>query len=255
MSAGSSEGFVNSTAPYPLFRVARMSLIPLLIASLMILLPGVSGHSLAQTTISSRVKDSTQVLDEIMSAPQTRIPPSLLQTSHAIAVIPNVFKIGFILGGRTGRGILIVKDEQRNWAGPVFVTLRGTSIGIQSGVMLSDVVLIFKRSASLEALSSQSLIFGADASIMAGPLSFQVDEMTDPLLPSEIYSYSRGLGLFVGVSLQGASLELDLRRTAAFYGIDDLSLSDVLSGRITELPPEAQGFLHTLAEHSKPRTR
>ena len=243
---------MKDTGHHLCIRITRRTLFCLAIASLAVLVAGFAQNTSAQTISSSRVQDATQVLGEIMSDPQTNIPPSLLQRSYAIAVIPKMFKIGFILGGMTGRGILLIRDAQGTWNGPVFITLRGTSIGIQSGVMLTDMVLVFRRSESLEALSSRNFIFGADVSIMAGPVSFQVDEMTDPWLSSEIYSFSQGLGLFVGVSLQGVSLEMDLKGTAAFYGNDALSIRDVLTGTISEFPPDAQLFRQTLAGYTEP---
>ena len=53
------------------------------------------------------------------------------------------------------------------------------------------------------------LKIGADASATAGPVGRNAEAGTDILLNSAIYSYSRSKGLFAGVALDGAVLELD----------------------------------------------
>ncbi|MGC9325356.1 MAG: lipid-binding SYLF domain-containing protein [Desulfomonilia bacterium] len=220
---------------------------------LMGLMPAAADSVYARPEESSRVEDSTTVMNEIMAHPESSIPGPILQRACCIIIIPNMFKLGFIIGGRTGRGILAVKDVQGTWSNPVFVTLRGTSIGIQSGVMLRDVILVFRKNSSLESLSAQNFLFGADASIIAGPFTFQVDENTDLGLTSEIFSYSRGIGIFVGIALQGASLEIDLKKTSAYYGTSVLSIQDILSGRIPLPPKDARAFKETLESYSRRR--
>ena len=49
---------------------------------------------------------------------------------------------------------------------------------------------------------------GADAAVAAGPVGRQASAATDVQLKAEIYSYSRSRGLFAGISLEGASLQV-----------------------------------------------
>ena len=73
---------------------------------------------------------------------------------------------------------------------------------------------------------------GADAAVSAGPVGRNLEAATDVKLKSEIYSYSRSRGLFAGVSLEGAALQIDDDANAAFYGRKDISAGEILSGRV-----------------------
>ncbi|HTG72832.1 MAG TPA: lipid-binding SYLF domain-containing protein, partial [Terriglobia bacterium] len=59
---------------------------------------------------------------------------------------------------------------------------------------------------------------GADASATAGPVGRKAEVGTDILLKSAIYSYSRSKGLFAGVALDGAVIQLDDSSNKNAYG-------------------------------------
>ena len=58
----------------------------------------------------------------------------------------------------------------------------------------------------------------ADAAATAGPVGRKAEVGTDILLKSAIYSYSRSKGLFAGIALDGAVLQLDEDANDAVYG-------------------------------------
>jgi lipid-binding SYLF domain-containing protein len=101
----------------------------------------------AATKQEKRVADATDVLDQFLRIPEQSIPPSLLSRAYAVAVVPDVVKVGFGLGARRGKGILVVRNADNTWSNPVFVTLTGGSLGFQIGAQSSDVILVFKTSA------------------------------------------------------------------------------------------------------------
>ncbi|HEY1599592.1 MAG TPA: lipid-binding SYLF domain-containing protein [Pirellulales bacterium] len=147
------------------------------------------------------------------------IPQSMLADAQAVAIIPNVVKGGFVIAGRFGRGVLLVREPNGVWRAPVFVTFTGGSVGWQVGLQSSDVVLVFKNRKGVESmLSGSEFTLGADASIAAGPVGRQASAGTDVKLNAEIYSYSRSRGLFAGVSLDGSVLKVDNNAAALFYG-------------------------------------
>ena len=63
----------------------------------------------------SKVESAREVLSEIMKIPEKRIPPVLFKDTYGIAVIPGVIKLGFVVGGRFGQGILVVRTESGEW--------------------------------------------------------------------------------------------------------------------------------------------
>ncbi len=125
--------------------------------------------------------------------------------------------MGFVVGGRHGRGVLIIKDEKGLWQNPYFITFTGGSIGWQIGAQASDVILVFKSRRSIEAIRKGKFTLGADAAVAAGPVGRQAEAATDTTLRAEIYSFARSRGLFAGVSLEGSSLSIDNEAVWDFY--------------------------------------
>ena len=177
------------------------------------------------------VQDSANVLQTIMKIPEKGIPPVLLRNAQAIVIVPDVIKGAFIVGGRHGTGVLLVREESGRWSDPVFVSLTGGSVGWQVGGTSTDVILVFKHRKGVEGLLKGKFTLGADAAVAAGPVGRSAEASTDVTLKSEILSYSRSRGLFAGVSLEGAELLVDEDATDAFYGKKGLHAADILAGK------------------------
>src|SRR4030066_1307442 len=75
------------------------------------------------------VRTALEVLEEILAIPEKGIPPSLLENANGIAIVPGVIKVGFVVGGRHGRGVLLIRQEDGGFSNPVFVSLTGGSVG------------------------------------------------------------------------------------------------------------------------------
>jgi lipid-binding SYLF domain-containing protein len=186
------------------------------------------------------LKSSVEVLDELAAIPLKCIPPSLLADAQAVAIIPRVIKAGFIIGGRGGHGVVMVRDMNGAWSDPTFVNLGGASVGFQAGVESTDVVLVFRTRKSVDRLmdGKHKITLGADASIAAGPIGRQASAATDPRLEAEILSYSRSRGLFAGVSFDGAAIFADPGTNAAFrrdVRPETAKIADSLKVRLSEM--------------------
>src|ERR1044072_8347449 len=138
-----------------------------------------------------RLLTSTQVLSELMAMPEQNIPTWLLERAYAVAVIPTVIKVGLGIGGRRGKGVLVVRKDNGNWSNPIFVNLTGGSFGFHVGVQAADVVLVFTSKQSIEGIVGGKVTLGADASVAAGPIGRQSSAATDIGLTAQVYSYSR----------------------------------------------------------------
>jgi lipid-binding SYLF domain-containing protein len=163
------------------------------------------------------VQSATVVLNDVMTTPGRAIPASLLQNAQAVVIIPRTIKLGFIVGGQHGRGVVMTRAEGGGWSAPQFVSLTGGSIGWQAGAQSSDFVLLFRTPESVQGLMAGKFTIGADASAAAGPVGRRVNASTDIELYSEILSYARSKGLFAGVSLDGSVLQIDANSNAAYY--------------------------------------
>jgi lipid-binding SYLF domain-containing protein len=140
---------------------------------------------------------------------ESAIPPALLRNAYGIAVFPRLQKFGIIVGGRHGTGIVMVRGPKGEWGNPYKASFSGVGMGFQFGYQQTDVILVFKTRQSIDGLLSGKYTLGADASIAIGPAGRKVEAATDIKLASEIYSYSRSRGLFAGVSLEGAGIEVE----------------------------------------------
>lgn len=206
----------------------------------------VAAPSHAATTEEKRVADATDVLDQILRIPEQAIPPALLSRAYGVAVIPNVIKVGFGLGARRGKGILVVRNRDRSWSNPTFVTLTGGSFGWQIGAQSTDIILVFKTRASVDGITNGKLTLGADASIAAGPVGRQAGVATDWKFQSEVFSYSRNRGLFAGVALEGAGVSMDRKANAAYYGSASMTVDQIFASSGNAAPPSANNFVQVL---------
>ena len=178
------------------------------------------------------VTQASTVLEEIMRVRAQQIPISLLKNAEGIAIVPNVIKGGFVIGGRRGNGVVLVRDDKGSWHAPSFITLTGGSIGFQAGIQSTDVVLVFKTRKSVDGLLQGKFALGADAAVAAGPVGREASAATDGRLQAEIYSYSRSRGLFAGVALDGSMLQIDAAADANYYGV-------AANGQVQQVPAPA----------------
>jgi lipid-binding SYLF domain-containing protein len=197
-----------------------------------------AGALRAQEEEVATVESATEVLQALAGVHLKAIPPALLHDAKGVAILPNVVKAGFVVGGRFGRGVLLVRGPEGCWGNPYFITLAGGGIGGQVGIQSTDLVLVFKTSNSLDRVlkGKGKLTLGADVGVAAGPVGRQAEAGTDAQLKAEIYSYSRSRGLFAGVSLEGAGLVVDHDAAAAFYGLRGARPEDVPAARGMTVP-------------------
>ena len=196
-----------------------------------------------------RAENAVRVLKEVMMAPDKRIPSDLMKSAHAIAVIPDVIKAGFVIGGRHGVGLIAVKGPEGTWSNPSFITMTGGSVGFQAGVSSTDVILVFRTQRGVDSIVNGKFTLGADASAAAGPVGRTATAATDAQLKAEIYSYSRTRGLFAGVALDGSALRIDYDANAAVYGAG-ITPRRIFEGGVSNVPAPVVDFRDRLEEYT-----
>jgi lipid-binding SYLF domain-containing protein len=210
----------------------------LLVAALL-----VSAVSVADERQDARLLMSTEVMEELLAMPEQNIPTWLMQRAYAVAVVPDVIKVGLGIGGRRGKGVLVVRRDSGTWSNPVFVNLTGGSFGFQVGVQSTDVVLVFTSRQSIEGIVGGKITLGADAAVAAGPVGRQSSAATDIGLTAQVYSYSRSSGLFAGVALDGSAMTIDSRSNESFYQRPGILASDIIRSDAPSAPIPAQNFI------------
>jgi SH3 domain-containing YSC84-like protein 1 len=194
-------------------------------------------------TAAERLAESATVLKEILDAPDKGIPDDLLAKAQCVVVVPGVKKVGFVVGGKYGRGFLVCRKTNGDWGAPAALRIEGGSVGFQIGASETDVIMLVMDPRSMRGILNSSFTLGGAADVAAGPVGRSSTAQTDATMNAKILSYSRSRGAFAGVALTGATLRQDLDENAEMYGKPH-STKDIVNGDVK--PPDAAADLLAL---------
>jgi lipid-binding SYLF domain-containing protein len=192
-----------------------------------------------------RLEKAGTTLREVTAAPDKGIPNEVFEGAKCIAVVPNLTKAGFILGGEHGKGVATCRVSGGGWSTPAFFTMTGGSWGAQIGVEDVNLVIMIMNDEGMKNLLNSKFKIGADASASAGPVGRHASAGTDWKLETQMLTYSRSKGLFAGIDLGGTVVDRDKETTAAFYG-KDMTNTEILTGKVRP-PAEARAFLNEVS--------
>ena len=218
------------------------------ILALLSLVPMVAQHTDEHT---KRIRESATVLQEIMDAPDKGIPQDLLEKAHCVGIVPNLKRVGFIVGAKYGKGVVTCRlASAGGWSAPSTIRIEGGSIGLQIGAGETDVVFIVMNQSGEEKLMKDKFTVGADASAMAGPVGRSATAQTDAMMRAEILAYSRSRGVFAGIALEGATLRPDNDDNRKIYG-SEVHQREILHGKVQ--PPASASALYDVLNKVAPR--
>jgi lipid-binding SYLF domain-containing protein len=230
--------------------VSRISLTTLfsLLGALTLLALAVPGAAQASDELSERAQAANEVLEELQQIPEQAIPPNLLNSAYAVAVLPNVIKGAFFVGGSYGKGVLMVRQADGKWSNPAFIKLGNVSFGWQFGGQGADLVLVFRSPRGIDNIARGKFTLGGSASASAGPVGRTALAMTDGEFKSEIYTYARSRGAFIGFAMDGGVISIDKLANAEWYGnTTDGAAARIFSDPGIATPAGAQPLLDTLS--------
>ncbi|MBI4572760.1 MAG: lipid-binding SYLF domain-containing protein [candidate division NC10 bacterium] len=199
------------------------------------------------------VMDATQLVerarhtvDNFAADPNMEGLRDLVKRAKGVFIAPQVLRGAFIFGASGGSGVLLARDEKSGqWGGPTFHTMGEASFGLQIGGEASEIVLVAMTDRGVAALLSHSIKLGADANIAVGPIGAGASAATANL-SADIISFSRSMGLYGGVSVQGAVVASREALNKAYYG-KDVTSTDILIRR-TVTNPHAAGLIEAVAK-------
>lgn len=200
-----------------------------------------------------KVADTVRAFGEFMATRDAEIPGDMVDGAVCIAVLPDVAKGAFGVGGRYGKGLVSCRSAGGPWSPPSFIEIHGVSFGLQVGGEASDVLMVVRNARGADYLVRNKFTLGADAAVAAGPVGRSAGAATDLAMQAGILVWSRNRGLFVGASLDGASCGPDKTDNRNLYG-RKVTMRDILlpeAGK--ELPPPAgsEAWLEALAKYVK----
>lgn len=178
------------------------------------------------------------------------IPRGLVYAAQAIAIFPKTQSGGVIIGGMSGKGIIINRLEDGSWSAPAFLKIKGGSFGFQFGAQEIDIVLMIMDRTRIEGLLRSKLKLGIDAGIAVGPAGRDFNLGTDIQAKSVIYSYSKARGLYIGLKLEGTTIYPDEEANRAIYG-KELTTSNII--KTNEVKPTLAGeeLIKAVEEYTK----
>jgi len=196
----------------------------------------------------ARLQSSVEVLQAIMATPDKGIPEEVLNDAKCILVVPNLIKGGFIVGGKHGRGVASCRTAE-GWSAPAFVSVGGGSAGLQIGVEGVDLAMLVMNDQGFQHLLSSKFELTGEASGAAGPVGRHASAGTDWKMSTQVLTYSRSKGAFVGLTLEGAVVQQDDDSTRAIYG-RNMKFRNILSGKAST-PRSADAFMRAVSEAGK----
>jgi lipid-binding SYLF domain-containing protein len=203
-----------------------------------------------------RLKNSQQVLQQIMDTPDKGIPQDLLARAACIGIIPSVKKLAIGFGGQHGSGYVICRRNKGKgpWGAPSGFSLSGGSFGLQLGASATDFVLLFMNADGIEKLLQDNFTLGADASVAAGPVGRSAVAATDAQMTAKVLSYSRSKGLFAGLALNGAVLRPSGDDNEELYGRKVDAKAILITGTVGT-PAAAAPLVQSVTRYSSAPSR
>jgi len=220
------------------------------VVSLTLLL--IVGPLLADKALDDRMMHSASILQEIRGSLDEEAP-GMLNDAYAVAIFPEFVKVGLLGAVKHGRGVLATRLDNGDWSKPAFVRLTSGGLGLQFGVSMSQLLIVFKDPKAVDAISGGQFTIGAHAGYAAGELGGAAGAGTDNKFQNQIVAMARSKGLFAGVGLEGGVLRIERDSNVEFYnnaiGLDGRRL---LEDTEVEMPAVAQHFRIVLQESVPP---
>ncbi|HSB75445.1 MAG TPA: lipid-binding SYLF domain-containing protein [Terriglobales bacterium] len=193
-------------------------------------------NSEAQTKVSQ----AAEIIQQMTSG-SAGIPDAVLRGAKCIAVIPNMIKGAFMVGGEHGSGLASCRTSS-GWSAPAPFDISGGSIGWQIGAKSSDLVMMVMNDQGMNQLMSGHFKVGAGASVAAGPVGRSASANAG--WKAAILTYARSKGAFAGVNVSGSAITQDKKMTKELYG-NETPFAGILKGEVST-PSSAQAFLSAL---------
>ncbi len=213
---------------------------------------GMALPAFAQEKEDTRLKESAEVLKQILDTPDKGIPTDLLNKANCVVVYPSVKKAAFVVGGSYGRGVITCRSGAEftgPWSAPAMFALEGASFGFQIGGEATDFVLLVMNPQGARSVMSSKVKLGADASAAAGPVGRTTSAEIDAAMKAEILSYSRAKGAFAGISLAGSTMRSDDGANKTLYGQPLSAKEIVIEGKV-KTPPDGKPLINELTKAS-----
>jgi lipid-binding SYLF domain-containing protein len=188
-------------------------------------------------TLVTQIQSCEAILQEFQADPATAIPAQVLQQAKAIVIV-NEFQAGFLIGGKGGYGMAMVRRANGGWSVPTFLDAGEASLGFQLGAKSVNTIYIVNDEVGARLLYKARFNFGADAGAVAGPHAADVQEATQ-IIKAPVFVYQKASGLFAGAKVKTGWLSADNDANRVYYQTQR-SMPELLFADWVKAPQEAE---------------
>jgi lipid-binding SYLF domain-containing protein len=200
----------------------------------------------AQKKEAQRLDRAAKAFQEIVLSDKG-LPRHILDLAYCVTIFPSVKKVAFGIGDSYGRGALVCRkgpDMKGEWGAPVMFALDQGSLGLQLGTTATDFVLVVVSPNGVEQVLNGKIKLGTGANAVAGPSGAEASTYSVTTSKADVLTYSRSKGVFAGVSLAGALMEVDVDANTNLYG-KELTAKEIVKSDL-EVPDAASPLVHLL---------
>ena len=195
-----------------------------------------------------RLEHATMAIRAFFST-ESNVPHDLAGKAQCVVVVPHLVKGAFLFGGKYGRGFASCRRVNGGWSAPAAIAIEGGSFGPQLGASSTDLIMLVMNQAGMKRLLGDKFTLGGEVAVVAGPVGGSASANTDVLMTAEMISYSHSKGLFMGLSLEGATLRPDAGENKKLYG-HEMGNNQILMGKV-QPPRGARAFVAVLNKHAR----
>lgn len=206
-----------------------------LITTTLALLTGCSTPTLGQ-----QITRSIGALQEVQSSKQA-VDAAVLAKAQGIAIVDES-QWALVVGGASGRGVLLRKQTDGTWSAPCAIKTSALSAGLSVGGEARSVVYVFDKGETLDQLIGDGNFFLANAQGTFGSSHGQTSE--PPKSSGDVHAYVVGSGLFASAALGNMTMTVDDEINRAAYG-EKVNAWDILDGEV-KAPPESRALASRL---------
>jgi len=189
------------------------------------------------------LKNGATVLQTMLGS--KNVPADVLAQANCVIVLPDVKKVGFVIGGSGGRGPMICRQGKNfsgKWSTPAMYSIGGASFGLQAGGSSTDFVLLIMSQKGVDAMLKGKTKLGNEATAAAGPSGAT---HAGTVGGTDILTYADASGLFAGTSLGAATLEPDDDANQRLYD-KTLTAKEIVVGNAVKPTPAGKELISLL---------
>jgi SH3 domain-containing YSC84-like protein 1 len=187
--------------------------------------PSANTATNSKSNAQKLVKEAASVAQQMEKNPKL---VDLMKKAKGIYIVPSFGRGGFIIGGRGGAGVLLVK-QNGGWSDPGFYDFGGISVGPQVGASGGSVAFLLMNDHAVNVFKNKD-----EFSLNAGA-GFTIVNFSNNTQASwgkgDIILWSDTSGAYVGASVSVSDIVWDKGNNKIFYG-KPTTLDDILAGGV-----------------------